>query len=42
VYVNVKASAEGLQAMLKASKGKRDVPVIVEADGAVKIGYGGA
>jgi hypothetical protein len=36
----VKENETGLQAMLKASKGKRDVPVIVE-EGKVTIGYGG-
>jgi len=37
----VKADAEGLKAMLKASRGERAVPVIVE-DGKVTIGYGGS
>lgn len=37
----MKADPSGLQAMLKWSKGKRDVPVIVE-NGKVTIGYGGA
>lgn len=40
-YVNVKADPKGMEAMLKWSKGKRDVPVIVE-DGKVTIGYGGS
>jgi len=39
--VNVKADAEGMKAMLKASKGKRDVPIIVEG-GKVTVGYGGS
>jgi glutaredoxin 3 len=40
-YVNVKADPKGMEAMLKASKGKREVPVIVE-NGKVSIGYGGS
>jgi glutaredoxin len=36
----VLASPDGMKAMLKASKGDRTVPVIVE-NGKVKIGYGG-
>jgi len=40
-YVNVKKDAADLQRMLVASKGRRDVPVIVE-DGKVTIGYGGS
>jgi glutaredoxin 3 len=39
-YVNVKKHAADLQRMLGFSKGRRDVPVIVE-DGAVTIGFGG-
>jgi glutaredoxin len=38
--VNVKASPENMDAMLKSSKGQREVPVIVEGD-TVTIGYGG-
>jgi len=34
-------NAAGLQRMLAFSKGRRDVPVIVE-DGKVTIGYGGS
>lgn len=40
-YVNVKKNAADLQRMLSFSKGRRDVPVIVE-DGKVTIGYGGS
>ena len=40
-YIDVKAKAGELPAMLKWSKGKRDVPVIVE-DGKVTIGFGGS
>ena len=40
-YINVKEKADGMQAMLKASKGCRDVPVIVE-NGEVTIGFGGS
>lgn len=40
-YVNVKAEAGRLAEMLKWSKGKRDVPVIVQ-DGKVTIGFGGS
>lgn len=39
-YVNVKKSAADLDRMLALSKGRRDVPVIVE-DGKVTIGFGG-
>jgi glutaredoxin len=39
--VNVKASRENMDAMLKSSKGQRKVPVIVEGD-KVTIGYGGS
>ena len=39
-YINVKASDENMQQMLKYSKGSRKVPVIVEGE-KVKIGYGG-
>jgi hypothetical protein len=38
--VNVKASSENMDAMLKSSKGQRKVPVIVEGN-TVTIGYGG-
>jgi hypothetical protein len=37
----VKKSAADLERMLAFSKGRRDVPVIVE-DGRITIGYGGS
>ena len=40
-YINVKTSASAMQDMLKWSKGKRDVPVIVD-NGKVTIGFGGS
>jgi glutaredoxin len=40
-YVNVKKNAAELEKMLGFSKGRRAVPVIVEADGAVTVGFGG-
>ena len=40
-YVIVQKNAAGLQRMLDASKGCRDVPVIVEGE-KVTIGYGGS
>jgi glutaredoxin len=40
-YVDVKGSPEGLKEMLRWSKGKRDVPVIVDGD-KVTIGFGGS
>jgi glutaredoxin 3 len=40
-YVNVKKDRDGLERMLHHSRGRRDVPVIVE-DGKVTIGYGGS
>jgi glutaredoxin len=39
-YVNVKKNAADLQRMLEYSKGRREVPVIVEK-GKVTIGFGG-
>jgi len=39
-YVNVKKNPADLQRMLGYSKGRREVPVIVE-DGKVTIGFGG-
>ncbi len=39
-YFNVKKSPAELERMLKFSRGKREVPVIVEGD-KVTIGYGG-
>jgi glutaredoxin 3 len=40
-YVNVKKNAADLERMLVLSKGRRAVPVIVDPDGAVTIGFGG-
>ena len=40
-YVNVKKSAADLEKMLGFSNGRRAVPVIVETDGTVTIGFGG-
>jgi glutaredoxin 3 len=40
-YVNVLADPEKLKEMLKHSKGKRSVPVIVDGD-RVTIGFGGS
>jgi glutaredoxin 3 len=40
-YVNVKASPENMEEMLRVSKGSRLVPVIVEG-GMVVEGFGGA
>lgn len=40
-YVDVKKNAAELEKMLVLSKGRRAVPVIVEADGSVAIGFGG-
>ena len=39
-YIDVKASPENMEKMLKWSKGSRVVPVIIEG-GIVKSGYGG-
>ncbi len=39
-YVDVKKDRAALNRMLAFSKGRRDVPVIVE-DGKVTIGFGG-
>lgn len=39
-YFNVKKDTEALKRMLEYSKGRREVPVIVEA-GRVTIGFGG-
>lgn len=39
-YVNVTQDAAGMKAMLKASKGDRTVPVIVEGS-RVTVGYDG-
>ena len=40
-YVNVRKDPGGLQEMLVHSRGRRVVPVIVEADGHVTIGFDG-
>jgi glutaredoxin len=40
-YVNVKKNAADLARMLEFSKGRRAVPVIVDDDGHVTIGFGG-
>jgi glutaredoxin len=40
-YINVKKDAAQLQRMLGYTKGQRKVPVIVDAAGAVTIGFGG-
>jgi len=40
-YVNVKKNPAGLDRMLEHSLGRRAVPVIVEEDGSVVIGFGG-
>jgi glutaredoxin 3 len=39
-YINVKKNAADLERMLTYSKGKREVPVIVEGE-KVTIGFGG-
>ncbi|HWK11482.1 MAG TPA: UXX-star (seleno)protein family 1 [Vicinamibacterales bacterium] len=40
-YVNVKKNPAELERMLTFSKGAKRVPVIVEEDGKVTIGFGG-
>jgi glutaredoxin 3 len=40
-YVNVKKDAAALTRMLEFTKGRRAVPVIVDAGGQVTIGFGG-
>ena len=40
-YINVKKRAADLERMLVYSKGRRAVPVIVDDEGAVVIGFGG-
>jgi len=40
-YVNVKKSPDELARMLSFSNGRRAVPVIVDDDGRVTIGFGG-
>lgn len=39
-YINVTKNRDELERMLKFSKGRRDVPVIVDGD-EVTIGFGG-
>lgn len=39
-YVNVKKDPAGLEQMLSATRGRRQVPVIVD-NGQVTIGFGG-
>lgn len=39
-YVNIKQDSSGMEQMLKYSKGRKDVPVIVEGP-KVTIGFGG-
>ena len=40
-YINVLQDDDGLERMLQHSKGRRQIPVIVEA-GKVTIGFGGS
>ena len=40
-YINVKKCAADLDRMLEYSKGRRAVPVIVDDEGTVAIGFGG-
>jgi glutaredoxin 3 len=40
-YINVKKRAADLERMLEYSKGCRAVPVIVDDEGTVVIGFGG-
>jgi glutaredoxin 3 len=40
-YINVIQNRDELKRMLEYSKGIREVPVIVEEDGKVTIGYAG-
>jgi glutaredoxin len=40
-YINVKADKDGMARMLEHSSGHRRVPVIVEENGKVTIGFGG-
>jgi glutaredoxin len=40
-YINVKKSAADLERMLVLSQGQRAVPVIVDAEGTVTVGFGG-
>ncbi len=40
-YINVKKNPAELERMLSFSDGRRAVPVIVDEDGSVTIGFGG-
>jgi glutaredoxin len=40
-YLNVKKDAKALARMLDLTFGRRAVPVIVEEDGSVTVGFGG-
>jgi glutaredoxin 3 len=40
-YLNVKKDAQALERMLDLTLGRRSVPVIVEEDGSVTVGFGG-
>ena len=40
-YVNVKKDAADLERMLVFSRGRRAVPVIVDDEGTVVVGFGG-
>jgi glutaredoxin 3 len=40
-YIDVKKNAADLDRMLVYSAGRRAVPVIVEEDGSVTVGFGG-
>lgn len=40
-YVNVKKDAAQLQRMLGLTNGRRAVPVILDEDGTVTVGFGG-
>lgn len=40
-YIDVKKSPDAMEQMLTYSGGHRRVPVIVDEDGSVKIGFGG-
>ncbi|MGE5245625.1 MAG: UXX-star selenoprotein family 1 [Betaproteobacteria bacterium] len=40
-YINVKKDPAGLERMLGYSQGRRAVPVIVDDDGKVTVGFGG-
>ncbi len=40
-YIDVKKNAVDMDRMLVVSNGRRSVPVIVEEDGTVTLGFGG-